>query len=72
MRAAIIIDDWKSPIFERHLLQAGYSYEKRPGLTESTLLLTVETDDAKALGTVVRAANTEAVAASNVRTGTIH
>lgn len=58
MKAGIAIDDWKLPIFERHL--SGYVYEKGPGLTDDTLLLTVETDDMKALEKVVRAANAEA------------
>lgn len=60
MKAAIVIDDWKLPIFERRLSQAGYAYEKGPGVTDDTLVLTVETGDVKALETVVRAANTEA------------
>lgn len=60
MKAGIVIDDWKFPIFERHLSQAGYAYEKGPGLTVGTLLLTVKTENATALGQVVLAANKEA------------
>jgi len=60
MKAGIAIDDWKLPIFERHLTQAGHSYEKGPGVTKDTLLLTVVADDMKALEKVVRAANEEA------------
>lgn len=60
MRAAIAIGDWKLRIFERHLKQAGYSWEQGAGLTSDTLFLYVETKDAKALETVVRAANAEA------------
>ena len=60
LKAAIVIDDWKLPIFERHLAQAGYAYEKGPGLTANTLLLTVKTENVEALGVVVKAANTEA------------
>lgn len=60
MKAGILIDDWKLPIFERHLSQAGYAYEKVPGLTAGTLLLTVKTKNATALGEVARAANKEA------------
>jgi len=67
MKAGIVIDDWKLPIFARHLSQAGYSYEKRPGVTKDTLLLTVETDGARTLETVVRAANTEAADTSKIR-----
>ena len=60
MKAGIVIDDWKLPIFERHLSQAGYTYEKGPGLIAGTLLLTVKTENATALGEVARAANKEA------------
>ena len=60
MKIAIAIDDWKLPIFERHLAQAGYAYTKGPGVTADTRLLTVRTENAEALETVVRAANTEA------------
>lgn len=60
MKAAIAIDDWKLPIFERHLAQAGYTHTDGPGLTPKTLLLTVTTDNVEALGEVVKAANTEA------------
>jgi hypothetical protein len=28
-KAGIAIDDWKLPIFDRHLTQAGYSYANR-------------------------------------------
>lgn len=67
MKAAIAIDDWKLPIFIRHLSQSCYSYEKCPGVTTNTLILTVITDDAKELEKVVRAANTEAANISNIK-----
>lgn len=60
MRAAIAIDDWKLPIFDRHLMEAGYTYEKHLGVTAKTLTLTVSTDDLMALAVVVKAANSEA------------
>ena len=59
-KAAIAIDDWKLPIFERHLAGAGYEFEQHPGLTGNTLTLTVTTPCLNALEVVVRAANTEA------------
>lgn len=71
MKAGIAIDDWKLPIFDRHLSQAGHIYDKRAGVTKDTLLLTVETDDLRALETVIRAANTEA-AKSKIKTGLAH
>jgi hypothetical protein len=59
-KAAIAIDDWKLPIFERHLVGAGYEFEQHPGLTSDTLTLTVVTPSVEELEVVVRAANTEA------------
>lgn len=59
-KAAIAIDDWKLPIFERHLQQAGYTFTNAGGLTPKTLILTVRTDNLAALAEVVKAANTEA------------
>jgi len=40
-KAAIVIDVWKLPVFERHLAAAGYEFEQRPGLTGKTLTLTL-------------------------------
>jgi hypothetical protein len=60
MKAGIVIDAWKSEIFARHLKTNGYDFKSGPRLTPDTLLLQVETPNAQALETVVRAANTEA------------
>jgi hypothetical protein len=59
-RAAIAIDDWKLPIFERHLSQAGYAYARSVGVTPDTLFLYVETEQLEPLAIVVKAANDEA------------
>lgn len=64
---AILIDEWKLNIFERHLKQAGYAFETVGHLTESILVLRVGTTNPIALGELVMAANTEAV-----RTGSDH
>jgi len=60
MKAGIAIDRWKLSIFERHLSQAGYSYEEVSGLTPNDMLLTVTTENIEALAVVIKAANTEA------------
>ena len=62
MKAAIAIDNWKFPIFKRHLDEAGLSFKDESGLTEDSRLLTVETDvdSIGALQAVVVAANNEA------------
>jgi hypothetical protein len=60
LKAAIAIDDWKLPTFERHLSGAGYQFDQHPGLADGTLTLTVTTSSVKDLEMVVRSANTEA------------
>jgi hypothetical protein len=60
VKAAIAIDPWKLSIFERHLAQAGYSFENSGLLTKGALILKVNTENAEALHEVIRAANTEA------------
>lgn len=60
IKAGIAIDNWKLPIFERHLTEAGYSFEQCPGATPDMLFLRVDTISVEELGVVVRAANNEA------------
>lgn len=60
MKAGIVIDAWKLPIFERHLTQSGYSFTNAGPLVAGTLFLSVETTNAEALQEVLKAANTEA------------
>lgn len=57
MKAGIVIDYWKLSIFESHLKRAGYAYTVGPGLTTETQLITVVTEDVKALAAIVRSAN---------------
>lgn len=59
-KAGIVIDEWKLPIFERRLKQAGYSFENSGLLTTGTLLLRVDTTNLETLDVVLKAANTEA------------
>lgn len=55
----IAIDDWKLPVFKRHLDRAGYAYTEHPGLTKNTLLLKVKTEFVSDLQPVVEAAQKE-------------
>lgn len=59
MKAGIAIDNWKLPIFERHLKNNGYQFEKTPGLGPSAMVLTVVTENLDALAIVVKAAQDE-------------
>lgn len=61
-KAAIAIDAWKLPIFERRLTAGNYTFKNCGQLTEGTLLLQVDAPEggAQALAQVVLAANNEA------------
>lgn len=54
----IVIDDWKLPIFERHLDKADLVYDERP-FTNNTTLLKVACTFIHDAHKVVMAANTE-------------
>lgn len=69
MKAAIGIDEWKLPIFKRHLDAAGYEWVNAGNLTPDTLILTVMSNDKDALEKVVRAANLEAATRKGDRNG---
>jgi hypothetical protein len=62
MKAVLVIDAWKLDIFNTHLKDANFSYEKGPGLTANTLTLSVTfaVSDAKRLEAIVRKANNAA------------
>lgn len=59
MKAGIVVDDWKLPIFRRHLTEAGYEYTDEGGLTHNTTVLTVETDDMLKLKAVIEDCQSE-------------
>lgn len=60
MKAGILIDTWKLPIFEKHLKKENIPYtpvgEFSPGVTSWI----VETEEPERLRTVLKAANAEA------------
>lgn len=58
-KAGVVIDDWKLPIFKRHLDMAGFAYTEHPGITEGTLTLRVEYKWVGELKPIIKAANTE-------------
>lgn len=63
MKAGVVLDSWKLPIFKRHLDAAGREFSKFPGLTPDLVTLQVpysDQADRDALQDVLRAANTEA------------
>lgn len=64
--AGVVIDEWKLPIFERHLNRAGYAF-KNAGTMAGSLVLRVDTTNLVALAEVVRAANEEAAQTGEVK-----
>lgn len=59
MKAGIVVDDWKLPVFRRRLTEAGYEYTDAGGLTHDTTVLTVVTDNMLALKEVIEACQAE-------------
>ena len=57
--AGVAIDDWKLPIFKKHLDKAGYAYTEHPGLSSGTLMLKVQCEWVHVLKPVIEAANKE-------------
>lgn len=62
MIAGVVIDDWKLPVFKRHLDAAGFKYTQHPGVTPDTITLKVITEWVHKLQPVVKAANDECAA----------
>ena len=57
--AGVVIDDWKLPIFKKHLDAAGYTYTEHPGVTSKTLTLRVTYKWVSELKPIIEAANAE-------------
>lgn len=61
MKAGIVVDDWKLPIFRKRLTKAGFTYTDAGAFHTNTTVLQVETEEKhKArLSKIVRAAEAE-------------
>lgn len=57
--AGVLIDDWKLPIFKKHLDRAGYAYTEHSGTTKDTLTLRVQYKWVADLKPIIEAANKE-------------
>ena len=55
-KAAVALDDWKLPIFKRHLDAAGYKYEEPVPFVDGTLILTVYYEWVRDLKPIIEAA----------------
>lgn len=66
-KAAVGIDDWKLPIFNRHLDEAGYKYESPRRLVNGALVLIVEYEWVHKLQLIVEAAQRECAVLARLR-----
>ncbi|MGZ5799006.1 MAG: hypothetical protein ACXWJZ_00060 [Burkholderiaceae bacterium] len=57
--AAIVIDNWKLPIFQKKLDAGNYTYRKCDGVTEDTLTLQVNYEWLDDLERIVKEAHHE-------------
>ncbi len=57
--AGVVLDDWKLPIFKKHLDAAGYKYAAPTQFTAGTLTLKVSYEWAHELKPIIEAAQRE-------------
>ncbi len=57
--AAVVMENWKLPVFKRHLDAAGYTYTEHPGVTKETLTLRVQYEWVSDLHPIIKAAGME-------------
>lgn len=58
-KCAIMLDEWKLPIFEQHLRAAGHTIQKVRPLMPGVLSMVVHTTDINALAATLKAAAKE-------------
>jgi hypothetical protein len=66
-KAAVCVDDWKLPIFRRHLDAAGYTYEEPVPYLMGTSILQVHYEWVHKLQPIVEAAQRECAAMTRVK-----
>jgi hypothetical protein len=59
MKAGVVLDDWKLPIFKKHLDAAGYKYDEPVPFTNRTLTLKVHCEWVSQLQPIIEAAQRE-------------
>lgn len=66
-RAAVGVDDWKIPIFKKHLDAAGYKYEDPVPLMLGTSILKVHYEWVHQLQPIIEAAERECQASKSAK-----
>ena len=59
MKAGIVLDDWKLPVFRKRLAEAGYAFKEVGHFTANTSVLTIETEFPANLKIVVEGCQAE-------------
>ena len=54
IKAVIVLEDWKLPIFRKRLESAGFEYKDKGAFTVDSTMLHVETDDLSGLNKVLK------------------
>lgn len=57
--AGVVLDDWKLPVFKKHLDAAGYKYDEPVPFTDGTLTLKVHYEWVHKLKPIIEAAQRE-------------
>jgi hypothetical protein len=57
--AGVVLDDWKLPVFKKHLDAAGYKYDEPTEFTAGTLTLKVHYEWVHQLKPIIEAAQRE-------------
>lgn len=67
MIAGVVLDNWKLPIFKKHLDAAGYKYDEPVAFTKGTMILKVNCEWVSKLQPIIEAAQRECAAATASR-----
>lgn len=66
MKVALVIDDYKEPIFARRLAEAKVVFVREPSSIPQTVTFTVVTEELVSLQAIIHATNEEARAMKNL------
>lgn len=71
MKAGIVLDDWKLPVFRKRLTEAGFEYTDAGGMTHDTTVLhvVIERSELEKLQRVLEEAHAECRRAGKPKRG---
>lgn len=60
LKIAIVLDDWKLPIFKETLDNEGYEYSEAKGPTPGCITISIETNNVNKLAPIIKKMNKKA------------